>query len=123
MPADQRRTWIEADNAELSLSQQCRLIGLAKSSFYYKKKSGDPADDTIMKVMDKLYLKDCTFGTRRYAEELKDYGYSVGRQKVRSLMRTMSVCAVYAKPRTTVIDPAKYKYPYLLRNYKTTRPN
>ena len=123
MPVAQRRTWVEADNTELSVNQQCQLIGLAKSSFYYKKKAGSPVDEAVMEVMDQLYLNDCTFGTRRYSEELKDYGYFVGRQKVRSLMRTMSICAVYAKPRTTVIDPAKYKYPYLLRNYKTTRPN
>lgn len=123
MSVNQRRTWIEGDNAKLSVSQQCRLAGLAKSSFYYKKKTGSTVDDTVMKVMDQLYLKDCTFGTRRYSEELKDYGYFVGRQKVRSLMRTMGICAVYTKPRTTVIDPTKYKYPYLLRNYKTTRPN
>ena len=123
MPVEQRRTWIEPDNTELSISQQCRLTGLAKSSFYYKKKPGSPVDDAVMKVMDQLYLKDCTFGTRRYSEALKDYGYFAGRQKVRSIMRTLGISAVYAKPRTTVIDPTKYKYPYLLRNYKTTRPN
>ena len=123
MPVAQRRTWVEADNTELSVNQQCQLIGLPKSSFYYQKKVDSSLDDAMMKVIDQLYLQDCTFGTRRYKEELKDYGYFVGRQKVRSLMRTMGICAVYAKPRTTVIDPTKYKYPYLLRNYKTSRPN
>ncbi len=76
-----------------------------------------------MKVMDQLYLKDCTLGTRRYVEELKDHGFLFGRDKVRSLMQTMGICAVYRKPRTTVIDPAKYKFPYLLRGYKIVRSN
>ncbi len=30
---------------------------------------------------------------------------------------------IYHKPRTTVIDSGKYKYPYLLRNLKITEPN
>ena len=29
--------------------------------------------DEVMKVMDKLYTQDCTLGTRRYVETLKDY--------------------------------------------------
>jgi putative transposase len=76
-----------------------------------------------MKVMDKLYTQDCTLGTRRYAETLKDYGFQMGRDRVRTLMRKMNICAVYRKPRTTVTDPATYKFPYLLRGYKTERPN
>ncbi len=113
MRVSERRTWIEKGNPDLSVNQQCQLIGLPKSSFYYQKKVDSSLDDAMMKVIDQLYLQDCTFGTRRYKEELKDYGYFVGRQKVRSLMRTMGICAVNAKPRTTVIDPTKYKYPYL----------
>jgi hypothetical protein len=30
-------------------------------------------------------------------------------------MQLMGIAAIYPKPRTTVIDKAKYKYPYLLR--------
>ena len=119
----QRRTWVDTSYTELSVNRQCQLLGLAKSSFYYRSRADQGSDTTIMEDMDKLYLKDCTFGTRRYTEELKSLGYTVGRQKVRALMRAMSICAVYARPRTTVIDPTKYKYPYLLRNHKTTCPN
>ena len=35
----------------------------------------------------------------------------------------MRMKTIYCRPRTTVCDPAKYKFPYLLRNLKITRPN
>ncbi len=38
-------------------------------------------------------------------------------------MRIMRMKTVYCRPRTTVIDPVRYKYPYLLRNLNINRPN
>ena len=35
----------------------------------------------------------------------------------------MGICAIYPKPRTTVIDKSKYKYPYLLRGLSIERSN
>lgn len=123
IPLDDRRDWIETSHPGLSVSDQCRIAQVPRSSFYYRKEAVNDKYDEVMKVMDRLYLEDCTLGTRRYAAELKDLGFLLGRDKVRSLMRTMGICAVYRKPRTTVIDPARYKFPYLLRGYQTSRPN
>lgn len=66
---------------------------------------------------------DPTRGTRRMTKELKKMGYQVGRTHVRTLMQIMRLKTVYCRPRTTVIDPAKYKFPYLLRNLPIVRPN
>ena len=76
-----------------------------------------------MKVKDTLYTQDCTLGTRRYAETPKGYGFQMVCDRVRSLVRKMNICAVYRKPKTTVIYPASYKFLYLLRRYKAERPN
>jgi putative transposase len=73
--------------------------------------------------MDEMYLEDPTRGTRRYVDDLALKGIFIGRDKARSLMRIMNICSIYPKPRTTVIDPTKYKYPYLLRGLKVERPN
>lgn len=35
----------------------------------------------------------------------------------------MRLKTVYCLPRTTISDPAKYKFPYLLRNLRIDRPN
>ena len=123
IPVKDRRQWIELDDSEMSISDQCRAAKVPRSSLYYKKAQVSEVDDAVMKAIDRIYYQDCTFGTRRYVAELKDDGFQVGREKVRSLLRKMGICAVYRKPRTTVIDAERYKYPYLLRNYQTSRPN
>lgn len=76
-----------------------------------------------MRKMDEMYLEDPTRGTRRYSAELSAEGYKLGRDRVRTLMILMGISAIYPKPRTTVIDKTKYKYPYLLRNLSIERVN
>ncbi|MBK9698579.1 MAG: IS3 family transposase [Flavobacteriales bacterium] len=73
--------------------------------------------------MDLLHLEDPAKGTRMLAKDLADHGFAVGRARVRRLMRLMRNKAVYCMPRTTVIDAAKYKHPYLLRDLKIERRN
>jgi putative transposase len=69
-----------------------------------------------MKELDKLYLEDTTRGTQRMTNELRKIGHHVGRCHVRTLMQVMRLKTVYCRPSTTIIDPVRYKYPYLLRN-------
>src|SRR5690625_7928567 len=38
-------------------------------------------------------------------------------------MKIMRIKTIYCKPRTTVIDPANYKYPYLLRGLQIESSN
>ena len=38
-------------------------------------------------------------------------------------MQVMRLKTIYCRPRTAVIDPAQYKYPYLLRNLEVERIN
>jgi putative transposase len=99
------------------------MLGLARSTLYYTPAVKDEKDLLLMKELDRLYLEDPTRGTRRMAKELCKLGHQVGRQHVRTLMRIMRLKTVYCRPRTTLIDPARYKYPYLLRNLDINRPN
>ena len=57
------------------------------------------------------------------ARELQKKGHKIGRCHVRTLMQIMRLKTVYCRPRTTIIDPARYKYPYLLRNLEIQKPN
>jgi putative transposase len=99
------------------------MLGIARSTLYYTPSKADDKDLQIMEELDRLYLEDPTRGTRRMTKELKKKGYKVGRCHVRTLMQIMRLKTVYCLPRTTVIDPARYKYPYLLRNLGIVRPN
>jgi len=77
----------------------------------------------MMKDLDLLYLEVPTRGTRLMTRELKKKGCNVGRQHVRSLMQIMRLKTVYCRPRTTIAEPGKYKYPYLLCNLEIRKPN
>ena len=90
---------------------------------YYTPSVADSLELEIMKEIDLLYIQDPARGTRRMHKALRSKGYTIGRYKVRSLMRLMRIKTVYCKPRTTICDPAKYKYPYLLRNLPITEAN
>ena len=123
IPLEMRRELIEAGDSQMSICKQCELLSLSRSTLYYTPSKASDKDLKIMQELDMLYLEDPTRGTRRMAKELRKLGYRIGRCHVRSLMRIMRLKTVYCLPRTTISDPAKYKYPYLLRNLKITRPN
>ena len=123
IPLSGRRKLTDKDDQSPSLTRQCDLLQIHRSGLYYKGTPVSNIDDVLMKEMDKLHLKDPTLGTRRLSKMLQKKGYEIGRYKTRSLMRKMRIKTVYCRPRTTVIDRTRYKYPYLLANLKITRPN
>lgn len=123
IPLEIRKEMVERREGAMSICAQCELLGLARSTLYYTPSKAGDKDLKVMEELDRLYLEDPTRGTRRMAKELRKIGYQVGRCHVRTLMQTMRLKTVYCRPRTTVIDPAKYKYPYLLRNLPIVKPN
>jgi putative transposase len=123
MPLDTRRKMIDRQESPISICHQCELLGVARSSLYYTPSKASNKDLQLMEMLDKLYLEDPTRGTRRMSHELQKKGHKVGRCHVRSLMQIMRLKTVYCRPRTTIIDPSRYKYPYLLRNLEIQKPN
>lgn len=120
---DIRKEMINKDDKAKSICNQCELLGLARSTLYYTPTRANDRDLKLMEELDRLYLEDPTRGTRRMTKELRKMGYMVGRTHVRTLMQIMRLKTVYCRPRTTVIDPTKYKFPYLLRGLDIVRPN
>jgi putative transposase len=123
MSLSERRKMVNTQDSDFSFEEQCKLLSIHRSGLYYKPREASPDDLNAMRLMDEMYLEDPTRGTRRYCDQLREQGIHVGRDKVRSLMQIMGIYALYCKPRTTVIDPTKYKFPYLLRNLKIDRVN
>jgi putative transposase len=118
-----KKQMIDSQDKKLTIEEQCELIQLPRSSYYYCKSGVSTKDLAIMREMDEMYLEDPTRGTRRYSAELSARGLKLGRDHARTLMILMGISAIYPKPRTTVIDKTKYKYPYLLRNLSIVRSN
>ena len=114
---------IDPASQNLSVSKQCRLLKIHRSTFYYKKKPVKPIDLKLMKLIDKQYLKTPTWGSRSMRNHLRRLGYKVNRKRVQRLMRLMGLEAIYPKPRTSRPHPAHKVHPYLLRNLKIEHPN
>ena len=114
---------IDPAHKDLSISRQCRMLKINRSTYYYKKKPLKPIDLELMKHIDKQYLKTPTWGSRSMRNHLRRLGYKINRKRVQRLMRLMGLEAIYPKRRTSQPHPGHKVYPYLLRNLKIDRPN
>ena len=114
---------IEEGHRELSVTQQCQLLGLSHSSYYYKPQPETAENLRLMRVIDETYLRYPYFGSRLMANWLSREGYLVGRKRTQRLMRLMGLEAIYAKPNLSKPQPGHRIFPYLLRNLAVVRPN
>ncbi len=114
---------IRRDHPNLSISQQCKLVQLSRSAFYYTPEGIDAATLSMMKEIDRVFTKYPFFGSRQLAAYLRREGTVVGRHRVRRLMAKMGLEAIYKRPRTSQPHPQHPVFPYLLRKMVIDRPN
>ena len=115
---------IEMENPNISISRQCELLALNRSSLYYKKKEKISSYDLhLMRLIDEQYTKTPFYGSRRMTAYLKRLGYSVNRKRVQRLMRIMGIHAIYPKPRLSKKAKQNQIYPYLLKGLKIKGSN
>ena len=107
----------------LPVVQQCQVLAIARSSFYYTRREISAADLALMRQIDRLHLEYPFAGSRMLRDLLRQDGASVGRRYVTTLMRRMGIEALYQRPRTTKPHPGHKVIPYLLRNRQITEPN
>lgn len=109
--------------AKLSVARQCKLLGLNRTSMYYKEKQISDLEVEIKHIIDCLHTDHPAWGTRRITATLITKGYPIGRKLVRRYMQEMRIYAIYPKPNLSVPNKAHKIYPYLLRNLPITQPN
>lgn len=107
----------------LPLSQQSRIVGISRSSLYYKAVPISDRDLVLMRLIDEIHMKYPFYGSRRIRNELRDLGHDVGRGHVSTLMQKMGIRALYPKPRLSAPHPGHKVYPYLLRGVEISRAN
>ena len=123
MSRGDRKAMIARDRPGLSLSRQCRLLTISRSSFYYAPKGESPVNLALMRRIDELFLKYPFYGSRQMVRQLRRDGVRAGRHRVRRLMRLMGLQAIYQAPRTSDPHPSHRVYPYLLKGMAIERPN
>ena len=123
MTPARRRELVDRRYGRLSVVRQCQLLGVSRSSFYYRAQGTSPQDLTLMRELDRQYLETPFYGSRRMKACLERQGKPASRKRVQRLMRLMGLRAIYRRPRTSRPAPEQRVYPYLLREASITRPN
>jgi putative transposase len=85
----------------LSISRQCMLLGIARSSFCYQPQPSTAAELDLLTRLDRIFTEHLVYGSRRLQVTLLREGISVGRWRVRRLMRKLGLAAVRPKRNTS----------------------
>ncbi len=111
--------------AELPVTQQCKLLELSRSSFYYRPVEPSEEELELMKAIDQVHLQHPFMGSRRIKDELMDRGITekINRKKIQRLMRKMGIIALYPKRKTSIPGKGHKIYPYLLKGLAIDRSN
>ena len=114
---------IEPDHPDLSIGQQCKLLSIARSSYYYEPKGETEQNLGLMRRIDEQFLETPFFGVRQMTWHLRNDGHLVNEKRIRRLMRLMGLMPIYQKPNTSRPAKGHKTYPYLLRSLRVDRPN
>ncbi len=91
--------WIVSEDSELSLRMQCDLLGINRSSLYYRPVEIDSYTLQLMHELDKHYTETPFYGVLKMTQHLRLLGHQVNPKRVRRLLRKMGLEAVYPKPK------------------------
>jgi len=111
----------------VGLSKQCKLAGVARATFYDKKRrlqdKVDEAELILLGLLDAEYTRHPFYGSRRMTVWLRLGGHQINRKHVQRLMQKLGLAGMAPGPNTSLVHPEHKIYPYLLRGLPIVRPN
>ena len=114
---------IEPKNKKITVARQCELLHLSRSSYYYISGKDDQYNRLLMNLIDEQYTRTPFYGVAKMTAWLRRQGNSVNHKRVRRLIRTMGLEAIYPKRNLSKASPEHKKYPYLLKNIVIDHPD
>ncbi len=114
---------IERGHPELPLGVQAELLGVSRSSLYYRPAAPSPEEVALKHRIDEIYTAHPYYGSRRVAVTLQREGQEVNRKAVQRHMREMGIAGLSPGPQTSRRHPTHPVYPYLLRQTTAKRPD
>lgn len=109
--------------------QQCELLELPRSSYYYEPVPESPENLRWMRRIDEQYLTTPFYGSRRMTDHFVRAGYSINRKRMQrraptaGWSRIMGLEGLFPGRKTTIPAPEHKVYPYLLRGLTIDRPD
>ena len=108
----------------LSISRQCKLLSLARSTYYYMPEPVSDEELKLIKLIDQCYLDLPFYGTRRIKNWLYDkHGLVVNRKRIQRLRRLLAIETLYPKRNLSKASQRHKVYPYLIKDLNINRPN
>ena len=114
---------IDVNDSALSKRLQCELLGLNRSTLYYRARGPNEFTQSVMNIVDEIYTKHPFFGHRKMSAIVNKLGYQVGRKGMRTIYQLLGLEAIYPKPKLSQSNKDHKKYPYLLRGLNIRRNN
>ncbi len=118
-----RYTFLDSSD-DLSLRAQAKLLNIPRGKYYYKPRGMSSFNLYLTKLIDRQYHRTPFYGVPRMTDYLNGLGIGrVNHKRIENLYKVMDIRALGPNPNTSKSNPAKYKYPYLLRNMTIKYPN
>jgi putative transposase len=99
------------------------LLSISRSTLYYEPVGISAYDQAMMDALDRQYTQTPFWGVRNMTTYLKEVGYQVGKDHVRTLLRFLGLQAIVPRRNLSRPHPQHAVYPYLLRDVEITHPN
>lgn len=113
---------MERERPGLSLQTQADLLGLSRSSLYYRPVPPSAEEVAIKHRIDEIYTAHSFYGSRKITRLLRPQ-WVISRKRVQGYMREMELAAIYPGPNLSRPAPGHRIYPYLLRHVTAGYPN
>ena len=87
-----------SEDRELPIRTQAELLGLNRSSLYYKPVKPSAEEIALKHRIDEIYTDHPYYGSRRITAQLRREGFTVNRKAVQRHMREMGIQGICLAP-------------------------
>jgi len=96
MSVSEKVKCIDGNDKKLSISRQCELLQLPRSSYYRPRDCHieDEENLELMRLIDEEFLRHPFYGSRKMKDYLNRKGISVNRKRIQRLMRLVGLESV-----------------------------
>jgi putative transposase len=107
----------------LSIQEQCRLLSLSRSGYYYLPSQETELNLRLLRRIDEINVENPTWGSRMIRDRLALEGDMVNRKRIKRLMAILRIKVIYPARNLSKRNQEHKVYPYLLRGLAINQPN
>lgn len=114
-----KKSLVESKPKIIAQARQCELLGLNRSSIYYKPRIMSSYNLSILNKIDEIYTDNPEYGYRYIHRQLLEEGFCVGRDRVLKYMGMMGIEAIAPRKKKSISikDDSHKIHKYLLDKY------